>query len=122
MKRSLIPLTVGTAFLAAATVRAETWSARCNGLEFQFDKTSRTAVVFVVTTEGPQFPIAQGPISFDNGVALRGAMKHTGASLVPVESEIGLNKSRNVVYIQSKNPLTGEVTSGKFCEAKIEIK
>ena len=66
--------------------------------------------------------MARGTIGFDNGFALRAPIDgnstlSSGLSL----TEVGLNPSRNLVYVQYRNPTTGAVTAGDFCSTPIQI-
>ena len=103
------------------SAQAETWIARCNNLQFNFDKTSKVALIYFKTSTGI-YQMAKGTIGFDNGIALRAPLDgnsvgYMGQSL----TEIGLNKSRNLVYVQYRHPTTGALTPGDFCTAQIQI-
>jgi hypothetical protein len=105
----------------SASAHAETWIARCNNLQFNFDKTHKTALIYFKTSTGI-YQMAKGEVSFDNGTALRAAIDGNsvgfgGQSL----TEIGLNRSRNIVYVQYRHPTTGAITTGEFCSTTIQI-
>ena len=66
--------------------------------------------------------MAKVKLDFDNGVAVRGAI--LGNSMTnngkPI-TEIGLNKSRNTVYVLYRHPWQNNIKSGVFCKAKIKV-
>jgi hypothetical protein len=109
--------------LSAATTAfaGETWIAECHNVQFNFNRTAKSYLVYFKTTAGT-FQMARGEITFDNGTALRGPVSGNsvgfeGGSL----TEIGLNPSRNLVYVLYRHPRTGEYKSGDFCTASIRV-
>ena len=97
---------------------AETWSARCGNVHVKFNRKSNRAELFLQTTGGV-FQVANGKIAFDNGVALRSPMEGIPDGPAGPITEIGLNKSRKIVYVLYRNPNTGQVKDGVLCEAPI---
>ena len=105
----------------SALAQAETWIARCNNLQFNFDRNGKTALVYFKTSTGI-YQMAKGSIGFDNGVVLRAPLDGNSAGFGGQSlTEIGLNKSRNVVYVQYRHPSTGALSSGEFCNAQIQM-
>ncbi len=74
-----------------------------------------------VTTTGGTFQVASGKITFDNGVAMRAPMEGVPDGPTGPMSEIGLNKSRKVVYVLYRNPNSGQVKDGVLCETPITV-
>ena len=107
--------------LPSTMSRAETWIASCNNLQFNFDRSAGTYLLYFQTSSGI-FQMGKGKINFDNGTALRGAL--TGNSVLtngePL-TEIGLNPSRGMVYVLYRNPVDNTVKSGDFCRTTIRI-
>ena len=99
---------------------AETSVAKCKGLQFHFNRTTNKAQVYLKTSGGI-FQITQGPIKFDNQIALRAPMDGIEEGVKGFMSEIGLNRSRNIVYVLYRNPLTGQVKDGIFCNTPIIV-
>jgi hypothetical protein len=107
--------------MTSASAKAETWIARCNNLQFNFDKNGKVALIYFKTSTGI-YQMAKGDIGFDNGVALRASVDGNSAGFGGQSlTEIGLNKSRNLVYVQYRHPTTGAVTAGDFCSTPIQI-
>lgn len=114
---------IATMLIGASTtaLASETWIAQCNNVQFNFNRDAKSYLVYFKTSAGI-FQMARGDITFDNGVALRGpvlgnSLGFEGGSL----TEIGLNPSRNLVYVLYRHPTTGEYKSGDFCSAGIRI-
>ncbi|MEY4631657.1 MAG: hypothetical protein RIQ81_1777 [Pseudomonadota bacterium] len=109
-------------FLAAisTSAMAETWIARCNNLQFNFDRTSKTFFVYFSTSTGI-YQMARGRIIFDNGTAIRGPIEANGVGSDgnPI-TQIGLNPSRSLVYVMYDHPTTNEVKNGDFCTTRIQ--
>ncbi|NDE16548.1 hypothetical protein EBZ80_16620 [bacterium] len=99
---------------------AETWIARCNNLQFNFNRTSKTFLVYFSTSTGI-YQMARGKITFDNGTAVRGPIEANGVGSDgnPI-TQIGLNPSRNLVYVLYDNPTSTEVRNGDFCSTQIQ--
>lgn len=109
-------------FVAAisSSAMAETWIARCNNLQFNFNRTSKTFLVYFSTSTGI-YQMARGKIIFDNGTAIRGPIEanSVGSDGNPI-TQIGLNPSRNLVYVMYDNPTTTEIKNGDFCTTQIQ--
>ncbi len=101
-----------------AQAQAETWSARCGNLHVKFNRTTHKAEIFFQTTGGV-FQVAAGKVTFDNGSAMRSPMEGIPEGVTGPISEIGLNKSRGIVYVLYRNPNTGQVKDGVLCETPI---
>ena len=95
----------------------ENWAASCNNLAFNFNRDSETYRVYFKTTGG-NFQVAKGRITFDNGSAIKGPI--IGNS--PDYTELGLNRSRGLVYVtEYHDPITREYKrGGEFCTTEIE--
>jgi len=106
-------------FLGGAA-RAETWTARCGNVSFKFQRKQLKAEMYLQTTGGT-FQVASGKIAFDNGVALRSPMEGIPDGPMGPQAEIGLNKSRRMVYVIYRNPNTGQVKDGVLCETPITV-
>lgn len=109
------------ASVSTTALAGETWIAQCNSVQFNFNREAKSYLVYFKTTAGI-LQMARGEITFDNGVALRGpifgnSVGYEGGSL----TEIGLNPSRDLVYVLYRHPFTGEYKSGDFCSASIRI-
>jgi hypothetical protein len=121
MKRQMLKaMTVLFAAGFANAAFAETWIGRCNKLQFNFNRTSKTFLVYFDTSAGI-FQMAKGKISFDNGSAVRGAIDGNGfgSDGQPI-TQIGLNPSRNLIYVLYNHPTTNEIKSGDFCSTTIQ--
>ena len=121
MKSNLMRATIGLfSVLMSTSAMAETWIARCNNLQFNFDRTSKSFLVYFNTSTGI-YQMARGRIIFDNGVAIRGPVEANGAGSDgnPI-TQIGLNPSRNLVYVMYDHPSTDEVRNGDFCTTRIQ--
>lgn len=105
--------------LSATAIHAETWIARCNNLQFNFNRTSKTYLLYFNTSAGI-FQMGTGRITFDNGSALRGPLTGNafGTDGEPI-TEIGLNPSRNLVYVLYRHPTDHTTKSGDFCTTTI---
>lgn len=113
-----------TAVLAVLPVSAlaETWIARCNGMQFNFNRTNKSFLLYFNVPNVGIVQMATGRIIFDNGTAIRGPVSgnpsgFNGETL----TEIGLNASRNNVYVQYRHPGTGEIKAGPFCTSTIQV-
>ena len=113
---NLLVLAMVLSFPAAA----DTWLARCGNLNLKFHRKTLKAEMFVTTTGGT-FQVASGKITFDNGIAMRAPMEGIPDGPTGPMSEIGLNKSRKVVYVLYRNPNTGQVKDGVLCETPITV-
>jgi hypothetical protein len=104
----------------SAQALAETWIARCNELQFNFNRSNRTFLVYFKTSAGI-LQMAKGAITFDNGTALRGPVDGNsyGSDGQPV-TQIGLNPSRNLVYVLYTHPFDHSTKSGDFCTTTIQ--
>lgn len=105
---------------------AETWIAKCNNVQFNFQRDSDRFLVYFQTDTGT-YQIAQGEIAFDNGTALRGPVQGNDAYIgagggsnqgEPI-TQIGLNPSRNLVYVFYQHPRNNSQKTGKFCNTEI---
>lgn len=105
--------------LFASAAYAETWIARCNKLQFNFNRSSKSYLMYFETSSGI-FQMGTGRITFDNGTALRGPLTGNafGTDGQPI-TEIGLNPSRNLVYVLYRHPTDHTTKSGDFCTATI---
>ncbi len=105
--------------LTATALHAETWIARCNNLQFNFDRDAKSYILYFKTSAGI-FQMGTGKIIFDNGSAIRGPLTGNpiGTSGEPL-TEIGLNPSRNLVYILYHNLTDHTTKSGDFCTTTI---
>jgi len=105
---------------SASSAFAETWIARCNNLQFNFNKDNSSYLVYFKTTAGI-FQIAKGDITFDNGVVLRGPVDGNGFGNdgKPI-TQIGLNPSRKIVYVFYQHPYNNTSKSGTFCKTSIQ--
>jgi hypothetical protein len=117
-------LLLAATLLIAPSVSAfgDTWIARCNGMQFNFDKTSKTFLLYFNVPDVGIVQMATGRIIFDNGVAVRGPI--TGNPLGfngQTLTEIGINNSRKNVYVQYRHPSTGALKSGAFCSSAVQI-
>jgi hypothetical protein len=100
--------------------QAETWVGRCGNVHVKFDRKALKAGIYL-QTNGGTFQIATGKIVFDNGAAMRAPMEGIQDGPMGPMSEIGLNKSRKVVYVLYRNPNTGQVKDGVLCESPITV-
>lgn len=102
-------------FFSGTTLHAETWIARCNHLQFNFNRTSKSYILYFDTSAGI-FQMGTGKITFDNGSAMRGPMTGNafGTDGEPM-TEIGLNPSRNLVYVLYRHPTEHTTKTGDFC-------
>ena len=112
-------LLVLTLFVGGAA-HAETWTARCGNVSFKFLRKQLKAEMYLQTTGGT-FQIASGKIAFDNGVAMRSPMEGIPDGPMGPQAEIGLNRSRRMVYVLYRNPNTGQVKDGVLCETPITV-
>ena len=96
---------------------SETWTAKCNSVQFTFDRTNQKALLFFNTTLG-SMQIAQGTIDYDDGNILRAPMDGNAPSFNGL-TEIELNASQNKVNIRYLDTSTGTISDGLFCSAKI---
>lgn len=104
---------------SASSAFAETWIARCNNLQFNFNKDNSSYLVYLKTTAGI-LQVAKGDITFDNGVVLRGPIdgNSIGNDGQPV-TQIGLNPNRKIVYVYYQHPYNDTTKSGTFCRTNI---
>jgi hypothetical protein len=105
--------------LSATALQAETWIARCNNLQFNFNRDSKSYILYFKTSAGI-FQMGTGTIIFDNGSAIRGPLTGNafGTNGEPL-TEIGLNPSRNLVYVLYRNLTDHTTKSGDFCTTTI---
>jgi hypothetical protein len=110
---------LGVVALSSGNLYAETWIARCNNLQFNFNRTAKTYLLYFKTSAGI-FQMGTGTITFDNGTALRGPLSGNafGTDGAPI-TEIGLNPSRNLVYVLYRHPTEHTTQSGDFCTTAI---
>lgn len=121
MKKLITSALCLAAVALSANSFAETWIARCNGMQFNFNRTGKSALFYMNTSTGI-YQIATGKIIFDNGIAMRAPITgnspgYNGLSL----TDIGLNKDRKNVYVLYRHPQTGEVKDGVFCNSEIQV-
>lgn len=102
----------------ATPALAESWVAKCQNLHFKFDRAKHRSYVYMKTSNGV-FQISQGEITFDNGVAMRSPLSGIPDGISGPMSEVGLNRSRSIVYVLYRNPNTGQLKDGVFCETPI---
>ncbi len=105
----------------AGTACADVWSAKCNGMQFHFDRATKKATIEMVSAGGVGFEVTTGTIKVDNGVALRAIVSAAPIADDDPVVEVGLNKSRNIVYLVRHNSGSGEVKDGVFCETPITV-
>ena len=120
MKKYGLMLLVMMGFSFSA--HAEVWIARCNNLQFNFDLTRGSALIYFNTSAGI-FQMAKGSMTFNSGTSVQAVIDgnstgYGGQTL----TEVGLNRSRNIVYVQYRNPTTGALSTGAFCSTPIEIR
>ncbi len=113
--------------LTAAPASADTWIAKCNNLQFNFQRDNDRFLVYFQTDNGT-YQVAQGSITFDNGTAVRGPVKGNDSYIgagggnnanSPI-TQIGLNSSRNMVYIFYQHPRNNTQETGTFCNTQIQ--
>ncbi|MDB9311856.1 hypothetical protein PN462_01990 [Spirulina sp. CS-785/01] len=99
---------------------AETWIAECNNVQFNFNRDSESYLVYFNTDSGI-YQVAEGEITFDNGTAVRGPVEGNavGNDGKPV-TQIGLNPSRDLVYVFYQHPYNDQQDSGTFCNTDID--
>lgn len=100
-----------------ATGFGQSWVARCNELEFRFDRDKKQASVSMVTPK-KLFPLAVGRIHFDNGLAMRAALEGLGDG---PRMDVGLNRDRKIVYVFRKTPETDAKDDAVFCATEIRV-
>lgn len=100
---------------------AEVWVAKCHGMEFHYDRATKKASIVMVSAGGLAFEVATGVIKVDNGVALRAIVSQPPIADDDLIVEVGLNKSRNIVYLVRHPAGTGEVKDGVYCETPIAV-
>lgn len=109
---------------ATALAHGETWVAKCNGLEFRFDRAAKRATVAMQAIGGAvSYEILSGPIVLDkNGFSLRASISPPPIDEDDPIKEIGINKSRNIVYLYrlNNNRATG-AKDGVFCETPVTV-
>lgn len=99
----------------SGSAQAETWIGTTGNLQFNFDRDADRILLYFKTDEGT-FQVARGKITFDNGTALRGSF--IGNDIV----EVGINKSRNIIYLLWNNPNTGQPEdAGTFARTEVRI-
>ena len=113
----LSAIVLGFAGLAmfSSSAQAETWIGTSGDLQFNFDRDADRILLYFKTDKGT-FQVARGKITFDNGTALRGSF--IGNDIV----EVGINKSRNTIYLLWNNPNTGQPESaGTFAWTNVRV-
>lgn len=100
-----------------AAAAGQSWVARCNELEFRFDRETKLAQVSMVTAKG-LFPLAQGKVHFDNGLAMRAGLSGLGEG---AGMDVGLNRDRKIVYVLRKTAETGAKDDAVFCATDIRV-
>ncbi|MFT5469599.1 MAG: hypothetical protein ACI8UO_004721 [Verrucomicrobiales bacterium] len=101
--------------LFTSSVQAETWIGTTGDLQFNFDRDADRILLYFKTDEGT-FQIARGEITFDNGTALRGSF--IGNDI----TEVGINKSRGIIYVLYNNPNTGKAEDGgTFAKTRVKV-
>ncbi len=98
----------------------ETWTARCGNVHLKFNRSTHKSEIYLQTAGGV-FQVAGGDITFDNGTAMRSPMAGIKEGPNGPISEIGLNKSRRIVYVLYRNPETGQVKDGVLCDTPITL-
>lgn len=81
---------------------------------------SESFLVYFNTDSGI-YQIARGTITFDNGTAVRGPVEGNGVGNdgKPI-TQIGLNPSRNLVYVFYQHPYNDSQDTGEFCSTEID--
>jgi hypothetical protein len=103
-------------------IRDDTWIGACNNLQFTFNRKTKIFLLHFKTDAGT-FEMARGKVVFDNNIAVSAAI--TGApqgAMGKTITEIGINKDRNIIYVQYCDPNTGKVTSGTFGKTEVEVR
>lgn len=140
--KSFAPLAFGCGLvlLSASGAQAETWIARCNNLQFNFDRTADRLTVYAKSTEGlnrwgSQFVNGRNPLisalfqgqiftKTADGVAssipVSNPRPGEGANNFSVYPRWGLTKSSNLVWFGVKNNVGQEMTF-KFCTSNPPI-
>ncbi len=116
MKRMMRMVVVGMAVSGVGMAAGKTWVARCNDLEFQFGGEGGKAFLLMKTTDG-LFQVATGKVTFDNGVARRATLDETKED-APF-TQVGLNRSRGIVYLVAKNPKDVNSKDGIYCHTEV---
>ena len=106
---------------AATTASADTWTAACNNLEFRFDRANKRGAILMKSVGGTSFEVATGTIALDNDVALRAVFSPPPMADDDPIIEVGLNKSRKIVYLVRHKTGAKDVKDGVFCEAPIQV-
>ena len=119
--KTMIVLSVISALGVSAGAMAETWTAKCHNLEFHYDRSTRRAAILMQVAGGAMFEVATGTIGLDNGVALRATVSPPPVADDDPINEVGLNKSRNIVYLVRHRAGSNEVKDGVFCETPITV-
>ncbi len=110
----------GLALGLCSVVSAETWVAKCNGMQFKYDRTNKKASIEMLSAGGIPFEVTNGTIKVDNGVALRAVVSAPPIADDDPIIEVGLNKSRSIVYLV-RHTSGNDVKDGVFCETPITI-
>jgi hypothetical protein len=103
-------------------ISSETWMAKCNSAQFNFDRSTSVVILYFNTSIG-YLKMAEGTIVYDDGTVLRGPLDgngvggYNGLSL----TEIELDASQNRVNVQYRNPSTGSISTGSFCSTQIFV-
>ncbi|MDJ0798093.1 MAG: hypothetical protein QNJ51_14955 [Calothrix sp. MO_167.B12] len=118
----VIALAIVTLPFTSQAARAETWIARCKDLQFNFNRDSKSYLVYFKTNTGI-YQVARGKIIFDNGISIRGPIYGNGVGQdgQPI-TQIGLNRSRRTVWVLWNHPRENQQKSGTFCDTGIQIR
>jgi len=121
--KPLRTLGLGLIVMAATAVpaSAETWTAGCHSLEFRFDRTNKKASIFMKSVGAVAYEVATGTIALDNGTALRAVFSPPPMADDDPIIEVGLNKSRKIVYLVRHRSGSNDVKDGVFCETPIQV-
>ena len=106
--------------MGASGASADTWVANCKGLEFRFDRRNSRADIYMIT-DNRKFKVISGAIEFDNGVAVRSPVPGIPWGVQGPSTEIGLNKSRGMVYVLYRGRATAKAQDGIFCKTRIKV-
>lgn len=140
MKKSFLTgalLTISSILTPTLPGVADTWIARCNGLEFNFDRARTGATDFSggLIYMDANFPtglqtiqIANGKIQYVDADSVRAVFNRTGLSGGDFNNnmQIGITRlagetNQARVVIRHRHSSTGDLTTGTFCNSILEI-
>lgn len=111
---------LGLLFLASSA-SADTWIGSCNGIQLNFDRGAKRILLYMKTNKGT-FQVGKGDITFDNGTALRGSLIGNTTGTGKPLNDVGINKSRNIIYLLHYDINSGQTKDGGvFCKTEVKI-